>query len=85
MKRQLAKKIIRWLLLTAAIIYLISGFGITEFRIVESLTFGLLTKALAFKIHEYLWIPFIVLMGSHILLSLIRHKAGLCKVTVKDN
>ena len=84
MKWQLAKKTVHWLLLILAIIFLISGFGITEFRIVESLTFGLLTKPLAFKIHDNLWIPFILLMGLHVFLSLMIHKVRLSKVTEKD-
>ena len=58
--RQLIKKIIHWLLTVVVIIYLITGFGITEYRIVESLTFGLLTKSLAHKIHINLEIPFII-------------------------
>lgn len=84
MKQQLTKKIVRWLLLVVATLYLISGFGITEFRVVECLTSGLLTKPLAFKIHDNLWIPFIVLIGLHIFLSLTRLKAGLWKAPEKD-
>jgi hypothetical protein len=63
------KKTVRWLLLILIVLYLISGFGITEFRTVEALTLGLLTKSLAFKIHDVLWIPFLVLLLSHISLS----------------
>ena len=66
---RLTRKIIQWSLLILAIAYMISGFGITEFRIVESFTFGLLTKKLAFEIHEYMWIPFLALLVLHILLS----------------
>ena len=51
---------------------MISGFGITEFIIVESITFGLLTKKLAFEIHEYLWIPFTVLLALHVFLPLAK-------------
>ena len=69
---RLMKTIIRWSLLSVALVFMISGFGITEFRTVESLTLGLLTKKLAFEIHEYLWIPFIVLLALHVLLSLAR-------------
>ena len=83
-KWQLVKKIVHWLLLIVTVIFLISGFGITEFRIVESLTFGLLTKPLAFKIHENLWIPFILLMGLHIFLSLVIRKVRLRKITKKE-
>jgi len=65
---QLIEKTIRWLLLVGTIIYIVTGFGITEFRIVEHLTFGLLTKSLAFKIHEALAIPFVSLVLLHIIL-----------------
>ena len=67
--KRLIKRIIHWLLLIVIILYLITGFGITEFRIVEALTLGLLTKSLAFKIHNNLWIPFIILLGLHVFLS----------------
>ena len=63
------RKTIRWLLLVAVILYALTGFGITEFRTVETLTFGLLTKNLAFRIHEILWIPFAILLAAHVLYS----------------
>ncbi|MFC1954053.1 hypothetical protein ACFLU7_00660 [Chloroflexota bacterium] len=56
-----------WLLLIAIVLYLVSGFGITEFRVVEALTLGLLTKSLSFKIHEVLWLPFLIILIPHIL------------------
>jgi cytochrome b subunit of formate dehydrogenase len=67
----LIEKTIRWLLLIVIILYFVTGYGITEFRIVERLTFGLLTKPLAFKIHDALWIPFITLLILHIVLPSI--------------
>jgi len=70
----LFKRIIHWLLAILVIIYLVTGFGITEFRTVETLTLGLLTKSLAFKIHNNLWIPFIILFGSHVFLTLIKKR-----------
>ena len=66
MTQQLAKRIVQWLLAIVIIAYIITGFGITEYRIVESLTLGLLTKPLAFKIHNNLWIPFVALLILHI-------------------
>ena len=72
----LFKKTIHWLLAVLVILYLVTGFGITEFRAVETLTFGLLTKSLAFKIHNNLWIPFIILLVLHIFLSLIKRRKG---------
>ncbi len=70
---EIIKRIIRWSLFTVAIIYVITGFGITQFRIVESLTFGLLTKSLAFTIHDNLLIliPFLILLILHIYFSFI--------------
>ena len=63
------KRIIRWSLALVAVAYLVTGFGITEFRTVEDLTFGLLTKPWAFRIHTNLEIPFITLLSLHVLLS----------------
>jgi hypothetical protein len=60
--------------MVVAIVFLVSGFGITEFRIVETLTFGLLTKSLAFKIHEVVWIPFVILLVLHSYQGLSRKK-----------
>jgi thiosulfate reductase cytochrome b subunit len=72
--KQLVKRSIQWILTALVIIYLITGFGITEYRIVEPLTFGLLTKSLAQKIHISIEIPFIVFLISHIwLLPLLKY------------
>jgi hypothetical protein len=64
--QRLMKGTIHCLLTVVVMIYLITGFGVTEYRIVESLTFGLLTKSLAHKIHINLEIPFIILLVLHI-------------------
>ena len=66
LKKNLARQIVHWLLLAVLALYLITGFGITEYRVVEHVTFGLLTKPLAFMIHDNLLIPFIILLGLHI-------------------
>jgi cytochrome b561 len=72
--QDLFRKTIHWLLVVLVVLYLVTGFGITEFKTVETLTFGLLTKNWAFKIHNNLWIPFIILLGLHICLSLIKRR-----------
>ena len=64
--QRLMKGTIHWLLTVVVIVYLITGFGITEYRIVESLTCGLLSKSLAHSIHISLEIPFITLLVMHI-------------------
>jgi hypothetical protein len=48
---------------------MVSGFGISQFRVVETITFGLLSKPLAFKMHDYLLIPFIVLLILHVFMN----------------
>lgn len=60
------KKAVRWLLLAAVALYLVSGLGITEYRTIEHLTLGLLTKDLAFRLHDALLAPFIALLLLHI-------------------
>ena len=69
--QNLLKKTVIWLLAIVIVLYGISGFGITEFRTVESLTFGFLTKNLAFKIHNSLEIPFITLLILHLCLPFV--------------
>jgi hypothetical protein len=58
--------VIAWLLLAVTIVYLISGFGITNQDIVGPLTAGFLGKALSFRLHDVLWLPFIVLLVLHV-------------------
>jgi hypothetical protein len=72
----LARRIIQWLLLAMAVVLLITGLGITNFRIVETISFGLLTKNLAHRIHTApgLWISFVVLLALHISLPFIGRK-----------
>jgi thiosulfate reductase cytochrome b subunit len=71
--QKLVRRTIYWLLTVVVIIYLLTGFGITQYRIFEPLTFGLLTKSLAHRIHMNLEIPFIILVVLHIwLLPLLK-------------
>ena len=59
-------KLTHWLLLIAVLLYIITGLGITQYQTIEKLTFGLLTKSLAFRIHSGLLIPFIILLVAHV-------------------
>lgn len=68
---ELVKRTVQWLLLAVTVLFLITGFGITEFRVVETITLGWLSKNLAFKLHDDLWLPFVVLLVLHICLSFI--------------
>lgn len=79
--QRLVRRTIHWLLTVAVIIYLLTGFGITEYRIFEPLTFGLLTKSLAQRIHINLEIPFIILLVLHIWLLPLLKRFKLKKVS----
>ena len=67
--RPLYRRLVSWTLLALALLLILTGLGITEFRTVEPLTFGLLGKALAFQLHSLLWIPFLAVLVVHMLLS----------------
>ena len=71
MSWRLFRKIIRWALLIVILMYAITGFGITEFRTIEAVTFGLLTKPLSFKMHDYLVYPMAILLFLHVALPII--------------
>ena len=66
LKENLARQVVHWLLLAVIVLYLLTGFGITQYRVIEHVTFGLLAKNLAFNIHNNLLIPFIILLVLHI-------------------
>jgi len=61
------RAVIRYLLLVLILLYLISGLGITQYQIIEPLTLGLLTKNMAFKLHDFLLVPFVVMLLAHVL------------------
>jgi len=65
--QEAARAAIRYLLLVLTLIYLISGLGITQYQIIEPLTLGVLTRNMAFRIHDFLLAPFVVLLLVHVL------------------
>jgi len=77
MKFDLVKKMLDWLLFATTMLYILSGLGITQYRIIETITFGLLSKNLSFRIHENLLTPFLILLSIHILFRVIAHARGL--------
>lgn len=66
------RKALFWLLVALVVVYVVTGFGITEFRTVESLTQGILTKNLSFRIHNnlLLFIVSIAVVVAHAYLGL---------------
>jgi len=67
----LIKRTTHWLLLVVTVLFLITGFGISEFRVIETMTLGWLTKSWALKLHDNLWIPFVVLLILHLCLPFV--------------
>ena len=68
MNRINIRKIIRWALFGMIALYIISGFGITEFKIMEKISFGLIIKTSSFRLHNNLWLHliFIALLLLHV-------------------
>jgi cytochrome b subunit of formate dehydrogenase len=69
MENKTVRKIAAYLFFTVILLYIITGYGITQFRFVEKYTFGILTKTLSFKIHFNLIIPLIILALIHLCFS----------------
>jgi len=69
MARWNLRRAMGWLLLIFSILLVITGLGITEYRTVEAVTFGLLGKALSFQLHTLLWIPFLAVLAAHLALA----------------
>jgi dolichol kinase len=63
---RLARKTVHWLFVAVIVLYGITGYGISHYQIVEPATMGLLSKPWAFRIHDNLMIPFVVLLALHI-------------------
>jgi hypothetical protein len=69
---RLSRLLIHVLLLIVIILILLTGFGITNYQIVEPLTMGALPKLTAFQLHTTLIIPFLILLGAHFVLLFVR-------------
>jgi hypothetical protein len=57
------------LLTIVIIIFIVTGFGISNYQIIESLTGGTLSKLTSFQIHSNLIIPLIILLIFHIFIT----------------
>jgi cytochrome b subunit of formate dehydrogenase len=69
------KKAVHWGLLAMTIVFIVSGFGITEYRLVESASLGLLSKQLSFAVHLALITPFMLLLALHLYLTIAGKRA----------
>ena len=55
-----------WVTMALALVTLLTGYGITQYRIVDPLTLGILNKAMAQRLHAYIDVPFLVFMLAHV-------------------
>ena len=69
MEKRLLRRIIHWGLLVIIIVFIITGFGIVRYRIIETMTFGLLSKPVSYQIHSYLVFPLVVFLYLHVFLT----------------
>lgn len=63
----------RWCGWASALLLLftvLTGYGISEFRTVTSITFGILGKATSQKLHHYTDVPLLIFLSVHIGLAL---------------
>jgi len=63
---RIIKTLTHVLLTVVIIIFIITGFGISNYQIIESLTGSTLSKLTSFQIHSNLIIPLIILLIVHI-------------------
>ncbi len=68
-------KIVNYLLALLSVLMIVSGLGITNYRMTEMLSLGLLGKAVSFQMHSLLWIPFTLLLILHVYLATLGRKA----------
>jgi thiosulfate reductase cytochrome b subunit len=66
--------VVHWLLLAFVILYIITGLGVTNYEIIEAVTFGGFTKLGTFQLHSSLLIPFIIVLALHIALTVVKNR-----------
>ena len=66
--------VVHWLVTIFIIVYIFTGLGITNYQIIEAVTFGGLSKLGAYQLHSLLLFPFIVVLTLHIALSFIQNR-----------
>jgi len=62
-------KLVHMLLTFITLLFVLSGLGISDYRLIESITLGILTKERSFMIHSNLIEVFAVLLLLHVYLK----------------
>ncbi len=65
---------VHFLLTVLTALFVISGLGISDFLLMERVTFGLLTKSRSFWIHDNLLYPFTLLLFLHVYFTVMRRR-----------
>lgn len=65
-----------WLALALLFLTILTGYGITDFRLVEHLTAGLLGKAVSQRWHEYVGLSVLVALTFHVGIALWWRRKG---------
>ncbi|HVP99955.1 MAG TPA: hypothetical protein VMT57_00395 [Candidatus Thermoplasmatota archaeon] len=68
------RRIVHWLVTILIGLYIFTGLGITNFQVIEAVTFGQVSKLGAYQVHTFLLYPFIVVLGLHIAFALIQNR-----------
>ena len=66
------KRTISILLYVVMVLVIFSGLGIAYDRTMEFITAGLVNKTLSFNLHNYLFIPLIILFAMHTMLPALK-------------
>jgi hypothetical protein len=59
-----------WAALALVLLAVLTGYGITQFRIVDPLTLGVVNKAAAQRWHSYTDLPLVILLAFHVGIAL---------------
>jgi cytochrome b561 len=59
-----------WLALAFLVLTLVTGYGITQFRVVDPLTFGVVGKAVSQRWHETVALLIVVFLALHVSIAL---------------
>ena len=63
-----------WFITIFIFFYILTGFGISHYQILEPGTFGLLSKALSFQLHSLLIYPMIFVLILHVMYTSLKGK-----------
>lgn len=75
-------RLLVWPTLVLFIIYVLSGYGVTNPKLVSELTRGVLTHALSLYLHTTLTLPVLILLSIHILAGI---RSSLVRLGVEDS